>query len=164
MISFRPASINDLKLLKHWDRQPHVISANPNDDWEWETELLTNPDWREQLIAELDGRPVGFVQIIDPAREETRYWGNIEAGYRAIDIWIGEADDLGKGYGSTMMKIAIERCFSNPAVHTILIDPLASNTKVHRFYEKLGFQFVEERVFGNDRCSVYQLNRTFNQI
>ncbi len=159
MIIFRHASMKDLQLLKHWDKQPHVIESDPNDDWNWESELLYSPDWREMLIAEIDGRPLGFVQIIDPALEISRYWGDIEAGYRAIDIWIGDANDLGKGYGTVMMNLAIERCFSNPDVHTILIDPLASNTNAHRFYEKLGFRFFEERTFGNDHCHVYQLNR-----
>jgi len=159
MISFRSASIDDLKLLKHWDRQPHVIAADPNDDWEWDTELISNLDWREQLIAELDNRPIGFVQIIDPALEETRYWGEISKGYRAIDIWIGEVNDLGKGYGTEMMKLAIERCFSESEVHTILIDPLSSNTRAHRFYEKLGFRFIEERRFGQDHCFVFKLDQ-----
>src|SRR5690606_18872049 len=72
-IALRPASVADLELLRRWDEQPHVVASDPNDDWEWETELARSPDWREQLIAELDGRPVGFVQIIDPAREESRY-------------------------------------------------------------------------------------------
>lgn len=159
MITFRTASISDLELLREWDKQPHVIAADPNDDWNWETELRHFPEWREQLIAELNGRPIGFIQIINPAREETQYWGEMDDGFRAIDIWIGEAKDLGKGYGTEMMKIAINRCFSSPDVKAILIDPLASNTKAHRFYERLGFRFVEKHTFGEDDCFVYRLDR-----
>jgi aminoglycoside 6'-N-acetyltransferase len=159
MITLRPASIDDLKLLKYWDTQPHVISADPNDDWEWEKELKHSPAWREQLIAELDGLPIGFIQIIDPALEESHYWGDISAGYRAIDIWIGESENLGKGYGSVIMQLAINSCFSNPGVHTILIDPLASNRRAHQFYERLGFRFVEPHRFGNDDCFIYRLDR-----
>ena len=73
-LTLRPATTGDLALLQHWDNQLHVIASDPNDDWEWETELNHNPDWRKQLIAELNGRPVGFVQIIDPACEESKYW------------------------------------------------------------------------------------------
>ena len=65
------------------------------------------------MIAELDGRPIGFVQIIDPAREESHYWGDAPGGLRAIDIWVGEADDLGKGYGTEIMKLALVRCFTD---------------------------------------------------
>lgn len=159
MISLRPATAADLDLLRYWDEQPHVISSDPNDDWDWEVELDHTPDWREQLVAEMDGRPIGFVQIIDPAREESHYWGAVTADLRAIDIWIGEETDLGKGYGTKIMRLAITRCFEDPSVMAILVDPLASNTRAHRFYERLGFQFLEYRQLGSDNCFVYRLNR-----
>jgi aminoglycoside 6'-N-acetyltransferase len=159
-VRLRSANLNDLDLLRRWDEQPHVVASDPNDDWNWEVELARNPPWREQLIGEVDGRPVGFIQIIDPATEEAHYWGDVPADLRAIDIWIGDADDLNRGYGTAMMKLAIARCFSVPEVSAILIDPLASNTAAHRFYERLGFQFVERRQFGGDHCFVYRLERT----
>jgi aminoglycoside 6'-N-acetyltransferase len=160
MLNLRPATIDDLDLLRQWDDEPHVVEADPNDDWGWEMELARDPDWREQSIAEIDGRSIGFIQIIDPALEDSHYWGEIEPNLRAIDIWIGSETDLGKGYGTQMMKLAIDRCFADPTVTAILIDPLASNTRAHRFYERLGFQFVEPRRFGDDDCFVYRLNRS----
>lgn len=158
-IALRHATVNDLTLLRHWDEQPHVKESDPNDDWQWETELAHTPDWREQLIAELDGEPIGVLQIIDPAREESHYWGDISGDYRAIDIWIGEQQNLGKGYGTQMMKQALDRCFAAPEVKAVLIDPLMTNSKAHRFYERLGFKFVEERTFGDDLCKVYEMSR-----
>jgi aminoglycoside 6'-N-acetyltransferase len=158
-MDLRPAAISDLPLLRHWDKQPHVIAANPNDDWQWEIELRRSPDWREQLIAEIEGRPIGYIEIIDPARENDHYWGAVPAGLRAIDIWIGEATDLGKGYGTTMMHLALTRSFADPSVEAVIIDPLASNTRAHHFYERMGFRFVERRRFGQDDCFVYRLER-----
>ena len=155
----RPATPDDLELLRRWDEQAHVVASDPNDDWGWETELARQPDWREQLIAELDDRPVGFVQIIDPAREDSRYWGDVPANLRAVDIWIGEEADLGKGYGTAMMRLALERCFAAPGVVAVLVDPLAANSRAHRFFERLGFRFVERRRFGADDCCVYRLGR-----
>ncbi len=161
-IKFRPATIDDLALLKHWDAQPHVIASDPNEDnyWEWETELKRSPDWREQLIAELDGRPIGFMQIMDPARDDEHYWGkDVPENLRALDIWIGEKEDLSKGYGSQMMKLALEKCFADPKVTAVLVDPIAANKRAHKFYEKCGFKFVEKRQFGDDECLVYELKR-----
>jgi aminoglycoside 6'-N-acetyltransferase len=156
----RPACLDDLALLQRWDEAPHVVASDPNDDWGWERELGRTPDWREQLIAEVDGRPIGFLQIIDPAREDGHYWGeDVPNGLRAVDIWIGEADALGRGHGTAMMRLALARCFSDPSVSAVLIDPLASNTRAHRFYERLGFRFVERRRFGQDDCRVYRLER-----
>jgi aminoglycoside 6'-N-acetyltransferase len=157
-ITLRAATPDDLPLLRHWSSQPHVIAAT-DDDWGWETELQRSPGWREFLIGEADGRPIGFMQIIDPAREESQYWGCIEEGHRAIDIWIGEARDLGQGYGTEMMKLAIARCFADPSVKSVLVDPLESNRRSHRFYEHLGFEYVVRRCFGDDTCFVYRLKR-----
>lgn len=157
-ITFRTAAIDDLPLLRYWDEQPHVIDCDP-DDWGWGDDLLHFPDWREQLIAELDGRPIGFVQIIDPAKEETHYWGEVPDNLRAIDIWIGEKTDLGKGYGTIMMNLAIGRCFTDEKVTAILIDPLETNTAAIRFYERIGFQFVETRDFDGSICSVMRLEK-----
>jgi aminoglycoside 6'-N-acetyltransferase len=158
-IQLRPATIADLALLQHWDEQPHTIASDPDEDWNWEEELLKTPDWREQLIAELEGRPIGCIQIIDPQLEETHYWGDAPPNLRAIDIWIGEASDLGKGYGTVMMRLALKRCFQAPEVTAVLIDPLESNVQAHRFYERLGFQFIERRTFDEDYCLVYRLER-----
>jgi aminoglycoside 6'-N-acetyltransferase len=159
MLHLRNATPSDLELLRRWDEEPHVVAADPNDDWGWEQELERNPDWREQLIAEVDGRPIGFVQIIDPAREDSHYWGDCPENLRAIDIWIGDETDLGRGFGTRMMQLALERCFSAPHVEAVLTDPLVTNTRSHRFYERLGFRFVERRWFGQDECAVYRLER-----
>jgi aminoglycoside 6'-N-acetyltransferase len=159
MILLRTATINDAPILRHWDAQPHVIASDPNDDWQWEETLAEPLPWRQQFLAERAGRPLGFLEIMDPSGDPDRYWGEVGAGLRAIDIWIGEPDCLGRGYGTQMMEQAIARCFSDPDVTAILVDPLASNTRAHRFYERLGFQFVEARRFGLDDCLVYRLTR-----
>jgi aminoglycoside 6'-N-acetyltransferase len=116
-------------------------------------------DWRELLIAEDAGRPVGMLQIIDPRIEESHYWGDAAPDQRAIDIWIGQERDLGRGYGTAMMRLALARCFAEPAVTAVLIDPLAANVRAHRFYERLGFSSIDRRLFGEDDCLVYRLTR-----
>jgi aminoglycoside 6'-N-acetyltransferase len=107
----------------------------------------------------LNGRPIGFLQIIDPQKEDSHYWGDVPEGLRAIDIWIGEKEDIGKGYGTVMMQLANQRCFKEGTVSAILIDPLETNVRAHRFYERLGFKLVEKRRFGDDDCRVYRLDR-----
>lgn len=159
MIALRPATLDDLTLLQRWDEDPDVLASDPNDDWHWEDELIRTPPWREQLIAEADGVPIGFVQIIDPRTEESHYWGDVPAGLRAIDIWIGEADYRGQGIGTELMQLAIGRCFAAPDVTAIIIDPLASNERAIQFYRRLGFEDVERRMFGEDDCLVMRLER-----
>lgn len=159
MIRLRNATIEDIPTLKYWDNQQHVIDCDPDDDWNWHYEIPRNPAWREQLIAESEGRPIGCVQIINPAQEDSHYWGEMAEGFRAIDIWIGSENDLGKGYGTEIMQQSLTRCFLCPEVKTVLIDPIASNLRAIKFYERIGFKYLEDRRLGDSDCKVYCINR-----
>lgn len=159
-MKLRQATTADADLLRRWDEEPRVQAASGDDPAEdWDAVLGEDSPFSEILIAEHDGRPIGALRIIDPAQEETHYWGDVPDNLRAIDVWIGAAADRGRGFGTCMMTLAINRCFAAPRVSAILIDPLATNTAAHRFYERLGFRFVEQRRFGNDECCVYRLER-----
>lgn len=165
----RKATLKDVALLQYWDTKPHVqwatgedgetrVKPDPDEE-DWPGTIAQNADWQDILIAEETGRPIGVIQIIDPHLEETHYWGACAPNQRAIDIWIGEETDLGRGYGTQMMGLAIQRCFAPPEVTAILIDPLLRNKKAIRFYRRLGFADVEERWFEGDHCLVMQLAR-----
>jgi len=166
-IRLRAATALDASLLERWNRQPHVISATTDDpeadrafeDVCWSEEITAQNAYSQYLIAELGDRPIGAMQIIDPHLESTHYWGEIQPNLRAIDIWIGEPDCLGKGYGEIMMRLAFERCFADPMVSAIVIDPLTSNVRAHRFYRRLGFRSLGRRKFGEDDCLVHEFRR-----
>ncbi|WP_424931011.1 GNAT family N-acetyltransferase [Amaricoccus macauensis] len=154
----RHASLEDIPMLRHWDVQPHVVASGAG-GWEWEEMISTPVLWRELLIAEVEGQPKGLLHIIDPALEDTHYWGDCGPDLRALDIWIGEAKDTGRGMGTRMMQAALDRCFADPGVRAVLIDPQVTNTEAHRFYRRLGFDFIREQQFGEDRCFVFELTR-----
>ena len=159
-MQLRQARLSDLELLQYWDTKEHVKSAiGEYDSFNWQEELSNDAKWKELLIAVEEDRPIGFIQIIDPKLEETHYWGDIESNHRAIDIWIGHENDLGKGYGTEMMHQTISKCFSNKDVTGILVDPRVENSRACQFYERLGFKQIERRMFGKDDCFVYRLDR-----
>ena len=167
VIVLRPAVAADAPLLAKWDGEPHVIACVTDDPEastafegaDWAGELASQSDVFQYSIAEADGRPIGAMLDIDPAREPYGYWGDCSADLRALDIWIGEPDALGQGFGTDMMTQAIDACFAAPEVTAIVIDPLASNADAHRFYQRLGFRPVERRLFGSDDCLVHRLER-----
>jgi aminoglycoside 6'-N-acetyltransferase len=166
-LTLRRATLSDVPVLERWDREPHVIAATTDDtdaekafgDHDWSVEIPKQSEVSEFLIAELDGRPIGAMQIIDPHEEPTHYWGEVAPNLRAIDIWIGDAADHGKGHGETMMRLAFQRCFAVTAVTAVIIDPLASNTRAHKFYQRIGFAPLGRQMFGDDDCLVHQLSR-----
>lgn len=159
-VSLRPATPQDRLLLEAWDRDPAVEAASGTDGrMDWARDLSRDVDWREILIAEEAGRPFGLVVTIDAAREETHYWGDVERGVHAIDIWVGAPGDRGRGLGGETMRQALARAFRDPSVTAVLVDPLVENRRAHRFYERAGFRRVEERTFGGDDCVVYRIER-----
>lgn len=167
VVVLRPARVEDADVLARWDREPHVIACASDEEGadvafgaEWTDEIAAASPVSFHLIAELDGEPIGALQIIDPHREPDGYWGEIEPDLRAVDIWIGPADRLNRGIGTEMMRQAIDLCFVQSEVRAIVIDPLVSNTAAHRFYRRLGFRPEGERRFGEDRCLVFRLERS----
>ena len=92
------------------------------------------------------------------AAKGTEDWGWQTELNRQPD-WIGEATCIGRGFGKEMMELALQRCFADERVNAILIDPMASNTRARRFYEKLGFCLVEYHCFTKVECAVYRLDR-----
>lgn len=167
-LTLRRATLADVATLERWDREPTVITATTDDPdaekafegQDWPAELQQQSAVDEYLIAEVDGTPIGAMQNCDPHLEPTHYWGDIEPNLRALDIWIGEPAYRGQGHGAEMMRLAAARCFADPAVTAIVIDPLASNARALRFYERLGFVVVERRLFhGEDDCIVMRLTR-----
>lgn len=168
-LTLRAATYADIPTLERWDRDPTVIASASDDpdatiawgeenDWVENIDLYQREVW-EYWIAEIDGRPIGCMQMCDPHLEPTHYWGDIEPNLRALDIWIGEPDARGKRYGEMMMRLGIVIAFENPAVTAIVIDPLASNTRAHKFYQRLGFVPTERRMFGEDDTLVHKLTR-----
>lgn len=158
-VILRKATRADIPLLRYWDQQPQKKEADPNSDWQWETEIGKEASWRQQLIAEVNGRPLGYVEILHCASDPEHYWENAPESWMAIDIWIGEASDLGRGFGTQMMQLALAICFKDPGIDAVVLDPIISNTRARLFYEKTGFQFIEERRFSEDLCAVYKLDR-----
>ncbi len=165
-ITLRPATLADVPTLAAWDRETHVIACSNDDP---EADVAFGSDWAEEvtnsayeltyLIAEVDGQPVGAMAVCDPHTEPSRYWGEIEPGLRAIDIWIGPPEWLGRGVGTQMMARMIDRCFAEAGVTAVIIDPLNSNTAAQRFYRRLGFVEVGRRMFDQDDCLVMRLEK-----
>ncbi len=154
--------VDDVALLTQWDEDPDVAAAlgGRSADWyDWPAELGRNVAWRELLIAEEDGRAVGFMQLADAAEEESHYWGDVAPGTWSLDIWIGAPDDRGRGLGAEIMQVAMRRIFEHHGATTIVIDRRSDNTRAIAFYGRLGFEQLGIRQFDDDECMVMRLIR-----
>jgi aminoglycoside 6'-N-acetyltransferase len=155
-------TVEDVAWLVRWDDDPDVAAAigGRGADWyDWPAELVRDVRWRELLIAEEDGRPIGFLQLVDAGEEESQYWGDVEPGTWALDIWIGSPHDRGRGLGAAAMKLALHRIFDQHGAEVVVIDPAVDNRRAIAFYEQLGFERVGTREFGDDECLVMRMTR-----
>lgn len=81
-LRLRRATHDDVAVLERWDTDPDVIAATTDDDstgrafggLDWSDEISQDSDVSYHLIAEVDGRPVGAMQVCDPHAEPTHYW------------------------------------------------------------------------------------------
>jgi aminoglycoside 6'-N-acetyltransferase len=155
--------VDDVALLSAWDNDADVAAAlgRGGADWyDWPIELARNVPWRELLIAEEDGRPIGFVQLTDAGEEESHYWGDAAPGTWSIDIWIGSPGDRGRGLGTIAIQAALRRIFDQHGADAVVIDPRADNPRAIAFYERLGFERVGIRDFDGDRCLVMRFRHS----
>jgi aminoglycoside 6'-N-acetyltransferase len=163
VVVLRVMRVDDVGLLARWDDDPDVAAAlgGHGADWyDWPAELERDVPWRELLIAEEHGRPIGFVQLIDAGKEDSHYWGDVDPGTWALDIWIGSPRDRGRGLGAEAMRAATARVFKQHGGAAVVIDPKITNRRAIAFYERLGFTHVGQREFDGDSCLVMRLALT----
>lgn len=158
-VSFRRAQKRDVSTLTRWSHADHVRDVIGDAyDWDWPAEV--GASWQEVWIASVHDRDVGVLIVLDAHQDPARYWGSVEPGTYAIDIWIGDPDALHRGYGTQMMHFGLARAFDDHAAQRILLDPLVTNAPAIGFYRHLGFRDVGPRRFGDDDCLVLELTRT----
>jgi aminoglycoside 6'-N-acetyltransferase len=119
--TFRPATPEDLPLLRRWLRTPEVVRF-----WGDPEEELT------LLTADL-AEPRMVMRIVSLAERPFAY------ATRAIDTFIGEPDMVGRGHGACYLRLLAERLLAEGAP-LVVIDPDADNERARRAYENAGFR------------------------
>jgi len=130
----------DMPLVQRWLVEPHVAEW-----WHDPTTLeyvsgdLDHHDLA-QFIVSLDGRPFAYLQCYQIGDWHVSF-GPQPEGTRGLDQFIGEADMLGCGHGSTFIGTFIDQLFAR-GVPRMVIDPRPDNPRAIRAYEKAGFEKV----------------------
>jgi aminoglycoside 6'-N-acetyltransferase len=127
----------DLPLVGAWRRRPHVLEwwSAPPDDLAAAT--IGDSDINA-WIAELDGRPIAYIQDYRIHDWPGHHFAFLPEGSRGMDILIGEADLLGQGHGAAIVRRHVEAWFAR-GVPAVGIDPHPDNTAARRAYAKAGF-------------------------
>lgn len=141
--AFRPMAAADLSMVRRWLETPEVVRwwGNPAEQYDLVSGDLAHPDM-DQFIVALNGRPFAYLQCYALSTWNDGF-GAQPLSTRGIDQFIGEADMIGRGYGSRFIRQFVDDCLRQ-GIPRIVTDPDPVNTRAVRSYEKAGF--VRERM------------------
>jgi RimJ/RimL family protein N-acetyltransferase len=103
---------------------------------------MTDPESTTQgYIALLAGQPIGFIQSYVVLGSGDGWWEQeTDPGARGIDQFLADAEHLGRGLGSTMVRAFVDELFLDPSVTKVQTDPSPENERAIRSYIRAGFQ------------------------
>jgi len=136
---FRPMTPADLPLIRQWLETPQVAQWWGDADTQFELVSgdLAHPAI-DQFIVATDGRPFAYLQCYDPHVWPENGFGRLPYGTRGIDQFIGEADMIGRGHGSTFVRAFVDAQLA-AGTPSVITDPDPANLRAVRAYEKAGF-------------------------
>jgi aminoglycoside 6'-N-acetyltransferase len=137
---FRPMTTADLPGVERWLAQPHVAQwwGDPKEQFALVSGDLGHPSMK-QFIVELAQRPLAYLQCYDPAAWPRHGFGDLPAGARGIDQFIGAADMVDRGHGSALIRAFADDLLQS-GTPLVLTDPSPDNSRAIRAYEKAGFR------------------------
>jgi aminoglycoside 6'-N-acetyltransferase len=146
MLSFRPLSATDFPLLLTWLSADHVKQWwNDGDDTLEKVALhygAEEPDVARFILmksTEVGKSPIGYFQYYIVSEDTI-----------GIDQFIGEADHINQGIGTTAIKLFLEMIVTKHQPQQIIIDPHPKNQRAIRCYGKVGFVYyaIEQKESG----------------
>lgn len=158
---FLPLKEEHLPWLLKWLETPHV-KAWWDRDIAWTMDLIQQKygcyiqgfkivDGQKKplqaYIVYVNDTPVGYIQLYnthDFAREDGLSIEELPASLAAFDIFIGDPDYVGKGYGTSILNFFFKN-YVDPKYEFSFVYPDSDNIAAVRTYEKVGFKRIETR-------------------
>ena len=150
MISLRPMTLDDLRLVRRWIEQPHVarwwLGTTVDAEMGAYAASIRGEDPTTMLVAIGSGSPIGFGQWY--------VWGDYpdhadsvgaQPGECGIDYAVGEPGMVGAGLGTELVAALVADVRAHRPGAGIVADPEVTNTASRRVLEKNGFVLVAER-------------------
>jgi RimJ/RimL family protein N-acetyltransferase len=132
-------------MLHGWLQRPHVAAwwHEPTTLADLERDYLPvtmNESSTHAYITILDHEPIGFIQSYVAIGSGEGWWEQeTDPGTRGIDQFLANAEQLGRGLGSAMVRAFVELLFLDPSVTKVQTDPSPRNERAIRSYRRAGF-------------------------
>lgn len=145
--TFKPLEYTDFPLLVSWLGKPHVSkwwrepAANLEAVKKEFERCISGSEPTKVFIAFTENRPIGLVQSywINDYPEHARTISLDKAV--GIDLFIGEENYIGRGYGSILITEFTSKIIRNSYSHSkiVVADPEVNNVASIRAFEKAKF-------------------------
>jgi aminoglycoside 6'-N-acetyltransferase len=142
--TFRPVVGSDIPRLNEWLRTPEVVRwwGDPEEQAALLRADLLQADLDEprmvMRIVSFAGKPFAYAQHYAVHVWPQPHFDHLPPGARAIDAFIGEPDMIGRGHGSTFLRLLARRLIAEGAPK-VAIDPDVDNMRALHAYAKAGF-------------------------
>ncbi len=155
VLTWRPLVATDLPLLARWLRDPQVARWWNHEHTDEAVERDFGASVRgeepgEDLVVSLDGHLVGLVQrsvISDYPQDLAEFSALVEVpdGAVELDYLIGDAAQRGRGVGSRIIAMAVDRTWrDHPTTPAVMVAVVAANIASWRALEKAGLRRIGE--------------------
>lgn len=142
-IEIRTATIDDLAAIFHLGEKVFTSQefSNLYRTWdEYEVTHLFNSETEYVLVAEADGRVVGFAMgtIIEKARSAWNY-GHL--------LWLGVDPDFARLGIASQLFDRFREIMETTGIRMLMVDTQADNTPAVKFFQRKGFENPTEHVY-----------------
>ena len=133
-----PMNIEDADKYAEWLNNPEInkfLSTNSSlisiyKEKEY-LEEIANKDYHYSIVKLDNDELIGSIAIDNI---------NYKDGNAQLGIFIGEENNLGKGYGTEAIKLLTNFAFKELRLHMIYLTVVSNNPRAYKSYEKCGFK------------------------
>lgn len=163
---FKPVEHADLPFLVEWLAMPHVSlwwrdPATMEDVVKDYGPCIDGTEPTDAYIAYIGDKSIGLIQsyrLVEYPEHESSINIPKSAG---IDLFIGDVDYIGKGYGPQMIMQFIENILIGkyPGIDNVVTDPEITNVASIKAFEKAGFKKgkVLAGKYGPEQLMVFEI-------
>lgn len=159
-IILRPITADDTADILRWRNSPHVM------DHFIIREPLTEEihrRWLEEKVAK--GLSEQFIIVLKENGKAigTQYYQRIDREKLSAEfgIFIGEKDEMGKGYGPEVLELAIKHARDDMGLKSIELRVIADNEAAYKLYSGHGFKVIpgstEKKVYDGKETEILHM-------
>ena len=159
-IILRPITAEDTADILRWRNSPHVmehfIIREPLTE-------ETHRRWLEEKVAK--GLSEQFIIVLKENGKAigTQYYQRIDREKLSAEfgIFIGEKDEMGKGYGPEVLELAIKHARDDMGLKSIELRVIADNEAAYKLYSGYGFKVIpgstEKKVYDGKETEILHM-------